>query len=332
MEKVSIVVPCYNEESTIQFLLEAILRQTYPLEYLEVVLADGMSTDQTKARVESFKVEHPRLAIQVIDNPQRIIPAALNRAIRASIGDIIVRLDAHSIPDDTFVERCVADLAAGKGDNVGGIWLVTAGRDTWMAKAIAAAAAHPLGVGDALYRFTDKAAEVDTVPFGSFYRSTFDRIGFFDESLLTNEDYEYNTRLRQHGGKVWLNPQIRSVYFARPDLTSLARQYWRYGYWKWQMLRRYPKTVRWRQALPPLFVLSIIGLIVLSFWKPARWLLLIELIIYFLILAAAAFPVAWKKKDLRIWPGIPLAIACMHLSWGSGFLWSVLTSIIQRKK
>jgi glycosyltransferase involved in cell wall biosynthesis len=331
MEKVSIVVPCYNEESTIQFLLEAILRQTYPLEYLEVVLADGMSTDQTRARVESFKFEHPRLAIQVIDNPQRIIPAALNRAIRASIGDIIVRLDAHSIPDDTFVERCVADLAAGKGDNVGGIWLVTAGRDTWMAKAIAAAAAHPLGVGDALYRFTDKAAEVDTVPFGSFYRSTFDRIGFFDESLLTNEDYEYNTRLRQHGGKVWLNPQIRSVYFARPDLTSLARQYWRYGYWKWQMLRRYPKTVRWRQALPPLFVLSIIGLIVLSFWKPARWLLLVELTIYFLILAAAAFPVAWKNKDLRIWPGFALAIACMHLSWGSGFLWSALTSIFQPK-
>lgn len=332
MEKVSIVVPCYNEEATIQFLLEALSRQTYPVEYIEVVLADGMSTDQTRARVEAFKSQHSGLVIQVIDNPKRIIPAALNRAIRASTGEIIVRLDAHSIPDDTFVERCVADLAAGKGDNVGGIWLVTAGRDTWMAKAIAAAAAHPLGVGDALYRFTDKAAEVDTVPFGSFYRSTFDQIGFFDESLLTNEDYEYNTRLRQHGGKVWLNPQIRSVYFSRPDLPSLARQYWRYGYWKWQMLRRYPKTVRWRQALPPLFVLSIIGLIIFSFWRPARWLLVIEIVGYFMILAAAAFPIAVRKKDLKIWPGIPLAIACMHLSWGSGFLWSALTSIIQREK
>ncbi len=332
MNRVSIVVPCYNEEATIQFLLEAILRQTYPGEYLEVVLADGMSTDQTRAQIDAFKNKHPELSVRVVDNPQRIIPAALNLAIRASSGEIIIRLDAHSIPDDTFVERCVADLAAGKGDNVGGIWLVTAGRDTWMAKAIAAAAAHPLGVGDALYRFTDRAAEVDTVPFGSFYRSTFDRVGFFDESLLTNEDYEYNTRLRQHGGKVWLNPQIRSVYFARPDLPSLARQYWRYGYWKWQMLRRYPKTVRWRQALPPLFVLSIIGLLLLSFWEPARWLLLIELVVYLMILTAAALPVAMKKKDLKIWLGIPLAIACMHLSWGSGFLWSALSSIIQQKK
>lgn len=330
MDKVSIVVPCYNEEATIQFLLEAISRQTYPGELLEVVLADGMSTDQTRVRIEEFKLKHPALSIKVVDNPQRIIPAALNRAIRASAGDIIVRLDAHSIPDDTFVERCVADLAAGKGDNVGGIWLVTAGKDTWIAKAIAAAAAHPLGVGDALYRFTDKAGEVDTVPFGSFYRTTFDRLGFFDESLLTNEDYEYNTRLRQHGGKVWLNPQIRSVYFARPDLPSLARQYWRYGYWKWQMLRRYPKTIRWRQALPPLFALSIIGLILLSPWEPARWLMLIEILGYLLILTAAALPVAVKKKELQIWLGIPLAIACMHLSWGMGFLWSALKSTVQQ--
>jgi hypothetical protein len=97
------------------------------------------------------------------------------------------------------------------------------------------------------------------------------------------------------------------------------------------MLRRYPKTVRWRQALPPLFVFSIIMLILFSFWKPARWLLLVEFVSYFLVLAAAALPVAVKKKDLKIWLGIPLAIACMHLSWGSGFLWSAFTSIIQRK-
>ena len=101
---------------------------------------------------------------------------------------------------------------------------------------------------------------MDTVPFGAFRRSLIDKIGLFDETLLTNEDYEFNTRIRQSGGRVWLDPEIVTVYYARSTLRDLARQYWRYGYWKFRMLRRYPDTLRWRQALPPLFVASLIGL------------------------------------------------------------------------
>ena len=128
-----------------------------------------------------------------------------------------------------------------------------------MAQSIAAAASHPLGVGDALYRHASKASQVDTVPFGAFKRELLALVGFFDESLLTNEDYEFNTRIRKSGGTIWLDPAIRSVYFARPTLAALARQYSRYGFWKWRMLRRYPETLRWRQGLPPLFVLSLLA-------------------------------------------------------------------------
>ena len=155
-----------------------------------------------------------------------------------------------------------------RGDNVGGVWEIRPGADTWIAKSIAVAAAHPLGVGDALYRHTNQSAEVDTVPFGSFRRALIDRIGYSTKSLLTNEDYEFNARVRKAGGRIWLDPSIRSIYFARSTLLELIHQYWRYGFWKWRMLRRYPDTLRWRQALPPLFVLSVIGLVLVSIFHP----------------------------------------------------------------
>ena len=184
-----------------------------------------------------------------MDNPQRIIPAGLNAAIRASDGEVIVRMDAHSIPNPDYVALCVDALERGVAQNVGGVWNIQPGNDRWIARSIAAAAGNPLAVGDARYRYTDKAAYVDTVPYGSYKRELFDQIGLFDETLLANEDYELNTRIIQNGGKIWLDPKIRCAYFARATLGALLKQYFGYGYWKFQMLKRYPETLRWRQAL-----------------------------------------------------------------------------------
>ncbi len=323
---VSLVVPCYNEQATIRLLLEAIYRQTYPRQSLEVVIADGQSVDGTRAQVAAFQQENPDLCIQLVDNPRRIIPAALNCAIQAAQGQVIVRLDAHCIPAEDYVQRCVDGLAAGLGDNVGGVWEIRPFSTGWQPRSIALAAAHPIGVGDARYRLNGKAGAVDTVPFGAFRRELFDRIGPFDERLLTNEDYEYNTRIRQSGGRVWYDPQIRSIYYARPDLGSLSRQYWRYGYWKQRMLRRYPETLRWRQALPPLFVASLIVLLLLApWWVVARLLLALEALGYILALLAGSTPLALRHKDLRLLLGVPAAISVMHFSWGAGFLWSAVS-------
>jgi glycosyltransferase involved in cell wall biosynthesis len=325
MSLVSIIVPCYNEEATIQLLLNSIYSQSYPRHEIEVVLADGMSTDQTRSVVAAFQQECPDLLVKVVDNPKRIIPAGVNCALQAAQGEFIVRLDGHSMPYPDYIENCVNDLQANKGDNVGGVWEIHPTGKSWIARSIAAAAAHPFGVGDALYRFTDRAGKVDTVPFGAFRRSLFEQVGKFDESLLTNEDYEFNTRIRQHGGVVWLDPAIRSVYFARSDLGALAQQYWRYGYWKLRMLRRYPGTLRWRQALPPLFVSGCLALALFSsLWVTARWMLVIILILYFTLLVLGSLPVAYRQKDARLLIGIPLAIATMHFSWGAGFLRSLI--------
>jgi glycosyltransferase involved in cell wall biosynthesis len=325
--KVSIIVPCYNEQSTIRLLLEALCAQTFPRAEMEVVIADGMSTDGTRAAIASFQSEFPELDVRVVDNTRRNIPSGLNRALEAARGEIIVRLDGHSSPYPDYIERCFEAHQADRGENIGGVWEIQPGAATWIAEAIAAAAAHPLGVGDAMYRLAASAAEVDTVPFGSYRRTLVDRIGAYNESLLTNEDYEFNARIRKASGRVWLDPAIRSVYFARATLGELIRQYWRYGYWKWRMLRNFPGTVRWRQALPPIFVSSLMGLGLASFFVPvARWLLVAELIVYFSILLFTGAYAALKHHKSFLLPGLPLAITAMHVSWGSGFLWSMLTS------
>ena len=331
LPKVSIIVPCYNEQSTIRLLLEALREQTFPRADMEVVIADGLSQDGTRSAIASFQKDFSDLDVRVVDNKRRSIPSAVNRAIQASRGEIIVRMDAHSKPYPDYVQNCVNALEGGRGDTIGGVWEIHPGAETWIAKSIAVAAAHPLGVGDAFYRHTKQAAEVDTVPFGSFRRSLIEQVGYFDESLLTNEDYEFYVRVKQAGGRIWLDPSIRSIYFARATLSELARQYRRYGFWKWRMLRRYPNTLRWRQALPPLFVLSVILVGLASLFNPlARILLALELLFYFSVLFFVGLRVAVRGRKPYLFLGVPLAILVMHVSWGGGFLWSALTAGFQK--
>lgn len=322
--KAAVIIPCRNEAKTIRLLLEALSQQSFPQDEMEVIIADGMSRDDTRQVIQDYQVAHPEMHLRVVDNPKQIIPAALNTAILASQAEVIIRMDAHAIPRPDYVERCVNALEAGVAENVGGVWDIQPQTDTWMARSIAAAAAHPLAVGDAHYRFTSKAAYVDTVPFGAVKRELIGKVGLYDETLLTNEDYEFNTRIRQAGGRIWLDPQIRSVYFARKNLKELAQQYWRYGYWKAQMLRRYPETLRLRQALPPLFVLSLVLLPLLGLlFKPFLYVFYAEVGVYLLVLLAVGIQLAIKQKDLLLVPGVLLAIATMHLSWGASFIASI---------
>jgi succinoglycan biosynthesis protein ExoA len=330
--RVSIIIPCYNEQATIRELLEAIYQQTYPRVEMEVVIADGLSEDATREKITDFQKEYPDLTVRIVDNTARTISSGVNCAILASVGAIIIRADAHSRPYPDYVERCLSALDAGLGDNVGGVWDIKPGGKTWMAESIAIAAAHPLGVGDAGYRIGAQASAVDTVPFGAFHRALIDKIGPFDETLLTNEDYEFNTRIRQSGGRVWLDPEIVTVYYARSTLRDLARQYWRYGFWKFRMLRRYPGTLRWRQALPPLFVTSLLGLTLLVWWPLASWLLTLEMALYGTVLLLAGLLSALCHRRIYLFIGVPLSIATMHLAWGAGFLWSMIMSIMDTKK
>ncbi len=323
--EVSIVIPCLNEEKTILSLLCSIFQQTYPKEKLEVIIADGISEDKTRSLISDFQSKHNQFAIRVVDNPARRIPTGLNLAIKKARGLIITRMDAHAIPMSDYVERSVNALKYGMGDNVGGVIVVKPGADTWIGRSISVATAHPLGVGDAKYRYATQAGEADTVAFGTLYRSKIEKIGFFNENLRANEDYEFNSRLRASGGKVWIDPQIKAVYYSRPTLTALAKQYFWYGFWKVKMLQLYPKTLRWRQALPPIFVFGVLMLLLLAgFVHLARVLLAFGFGSYLLILMAASTKIAVSKDDFSLVIGIPLAIMTMHFCWGTGFWWSLI--------
>ncbi len=321
---VSVIIPCYNEEDSITDLLSAICDQSYPRDEIEVIISDGMSTDATREKIADFAKEFPDLQLKVIDNWKKTIPSGLNQAIRAANGEYIVRLDAHSNPHREYIARSIKALDGGLGDNVGGVISIQAASEGWISQSIAIAAGHPLGVGDARYRIGSEPREVETVAFGAFRSTLIDKIGLFDEALLANEDYEFNVRIRKAGGKIWLDPAIQANYIARSTLRELALQYWRYGYWKVRMLLRDPETFRWRQ-ISGLFVLSWLVLGFLSIWfNAARWLLAVEAVIYGSALIVTGVSSGIEKKRALLGLGVPLAIATMHFSWGSGFLWSLL--------
>ena len=327
---VSIIIPCYNEARTISGLLRAISQQSHPIEEMEVIIADGGSTDGTRSAISEFASSRPGLKIHLVENPTRAIPAALNRAIIAAQADIIVRLDAHSIPRHDYVERCLETLERTGAANVGGVWEIQAGRDSWIGQSIAAAAAHPLGAGDARYRVSGVEGPADTVPFGAYRREWLERVGQFNEDLHTNEDYEYNVRIREKGGEVWFNPAIQSIYLARGSLQSLARQYARYGFWKARMLLRHPHSLRWRQALPPLFVLSSLALLISIPLVPyATAALAVKWGAYAAVLLSAALVEGVRRRSASMLGGFPLATATMHLAWGGAFWWGLLTGLLR---
>lgn len=321
---VSVIIPCYNEEDSITSLLVAIYGQSYPRDEIEVIISDGISTDATREKITDFRKEFPDLQLKVVDNQKRTIPAGLNQAIRAANGEYIVRLDAHSNPHPDYITRSIRALENGLGDNIGGVISIQAASQGWISQSIAIAAGHPLGVGDARYRIGSKPGEVETVAFGAFRAELIDQIGLFDETLLANEDYEFNVRIRKAGGKIWLDPAIQANYIARSTLRDLSLQYWRYGYWKLRMLLRYLETFRWRQ-ISGLFVLSWMVLGFFSIWFPAaRWLLVAETVVYGGALILAGISSGINEKSFLLGLGVPLAIATMHFSWGSGFLWSLI--------
>lgn len=332
-ETVSVIVPCFNEERTIGLLLDALAGQTFPAEATEVLISDGRSTDRTRDVIRRWAEARAFPRVAVVDNPERNIPAALNRAIEASSGSIVIRLDAHCVPNPDYIERCAAALDAGTAENVGGRWDIRADGNGWQARSIAAAAASPIGAGDAKYRYSEAAGFVDTVPFGAFRRETLDRFGGYDESLLSNEDYDLNARIRSAGGKVFFDPAIRSVYFARRSFSSLGKQYFRYGYWKVAMLEKAPKSLRWRQLLPPLFVLCVLLLALMSlFWAEARALLLLTGIFYLGALLFVSIRSAGKKDDLGLIVGMPIAVSIMHFCWGGGFLFHAARRLFRRPR
>ena len=322
---VTIIMPIRNEAEFVRRSLGAVLVQDYPPECLEVLVVDGMSDDGTRRIVremfERSKVEMSQCSsLQLLDNPERIVPTALNIGLEHANGDIIIRVDGHCeiVPD--YVRRCVAILEEAGADCVGGA-METVGR-TVMAESIALAQSAPFGVGGVAFRTgSDEGRYVDTLAFGAYRREVFERIGNFDEELVRNQDDEFNFRLTQAGGKIWLDPSIQSVYYSRASLQGLWKQYFEYGLYKVRLIQKRGAVPSWRHLIPGGFVLGLIFSLLLALLTGRkRWALIVVGPYAAANLAASLWA---ARARARLLPWLPPAFATLHLAYGLGFLWGL---------
>ena len=250
---VSVVIPARNEERRIGACVAALLEQTYPVDRMEIVIAEGGSTDRTREIVSALGEKDPR--IRLVDNPSGRTPTALNAAILASRGSVICRMDAHSVATPSYVERCIAVLRSSGAWAVGGRMEKVG--DSPVAGAIAAAATSRFGIGDSAFHYATVPAATESVYLGCWPKEVFHRIGLFNPALVRNQDDELSMRIHEAGGVVWFDPSIVVRYHGRESLASLFGQYRGYGRWKVPVLRLHPGAMRWRHTVPPIFVSSL---------------------------------------------------------------------------
>jgi len=307
-------MPVYNEAAFIERSLGAVLAQDYPAERVEVLVVDGGSTDTTVSLVAVMAARDPR--VRLLANPGRIQARAMNVGLDHAQGDVIVRVDGHTVIAPDYVRRCVECLETTGAQNVGGPQRFEA--TTPLGRAIAAAYRSPFSVPS---RFTvsQRAEVVDTVYMGAWPRTVFDHVGRFDESLAVNEDYELNYRIRRAGGRIYLSPDIRSRYYGRQTLGALWRQFFRYGAWKCRVLAQHPRSARPRHLVAPVFVAALVGGGLLGvFSRPIRrlWATVVGLYLAANGLASAREA---ARGDWALLGRLPLVFTTMHIAWGSGF-------------
>jgi succinoglycan biosynthesis protein ExoA len=322
---VSIIVAMRNEERFIERCLDSLAAQDYPHELLEGLVIDGRSTDRSREIVSAVRDRVPHL--RLLDNEKRVSPVAFNIGIGEARGDVVTIISAHCYLAPDYVSRCVEYLHRTGADCVAGPIQTVGEKDT--ARAIALAMSSPFGVGDALFRYSEQDLYVDTLAFGAYRRDVFERVGLFDEELVGSEDDEFNYRLRSQGGKLFLTPAIRSFYYGRSSLTDLCKQYFSYGRGKVRVMRRHPGQIRIRHLVPSLFVLCLLLSAALGLFSP--WFALLFGVIvgcYVLASLLVALRIA-SREGWRYLPLLLLAFACLHLSYGTGFLVGVVRFLVR---
>jgi succinoglycan biosynthesis protein ExoA len=325
---VSVMAPMWNEASHVDDLIADLAAQDFDGE-LELLFADGGSTDGSVERLRAAAERHG-LAVTVLHNPKRWVSHGLNLCVQEARGDLVVRIDCHTRYPSDYVRRCVAAADETGADNVGGV-LVPAGA-TSMERAVGCAMDSPFGGIVWSRHGSGGRVEVDTVPFGAFRPQAFRRAGLFDESLVRNQDDEFNLRLRLAGGRIVLDPSIVIHYKPRGSLRALFRQYYEYGLWKVPVMRKHGRALSGRSLAPIAFIGSVAILAVLAPWSGlARLVLALELGIY--AVGALVFGVRALRRGREQWRLLPRVLASFvtfHTAYGLGMLAGLLRAALRR--
>jgi cellulose synthase/poly-beta-1,6-N-acetylglucosamine synthase-like glycosyltransferase len=314
LPRVSVILPVRHEGTRFAETLEAVLAQDFPA-LVEVLVVDGMSEDATREVVREIAARDPRL--KLLDNPGKIVPCAMNVGIRAAVGEFIVRVDGHTIIAPDYVTRCVAAWKASGAVCVGG--RMDAVGTTPVGRLVALATSSSFGVGNSHFHYSQEPRYTDSVYLGAWPRAELLAAGGFDEEMVRDQDDELNYRLRKLGGKIWLDPSIRSTYTPRGDLKKLWRQYYQYGYWKVRVLQKHASMMSARHFAPSLFVLVGVAATVAAISVPAPLFVGIAIYLAGGWLAAARSSGSFREKLV-----LPAVFFILHAAYGSGFLMGLL--------
>jgi succinoglycan biosynthesis protein ExoA len=324
---VSVVIPCRNEVNYIASCLASIFDQDEVPGGFEVIVADGMSDDGTREILNQLIGVHESL--RMVDNPARITSTALNSGIRDARGRFIAIMGAHAHYARDYLKASLRVSEQTGADNVGGSMICVG--NSALQKAIAAAHHSLFAVGGAHWHNAIYEGPADTL-FGGFYRrEIFDRIGLFDETLVRNQDDDFNFRLTLVGGKIWHSPQIKSWYHPRASLAAVFRQYMQYGYWKVRVICKHGRPASIRHLVPALFVGGLLGLLALGFFSTISLWLALTLIAAYCACDVVASALTAMRNDFRNFLTLLAVFPCYHFGYGVGFLRGVIDFIVLRR-
>jgi cellulose synthase/poly-beta-1,6-N-acetylglucosamine synthase-like glycosyltransferase len=310
-ELVTVVIPVRDEESSIEGCLASVVAQDYTA--LQIIVVDGGSRDRTVELVRAAQVSDAR--IDLLSNPAGTIPISLNMGLASARGRWLVRVDAHSTVPPSYVRVLVGHLRTGQWGGVGA--RKDGAAQTQRGRAIAAALGSRAGVGNSAYHYAVRPQETDHVPFGAYPVDLLRSLGGWNEDLVANEDYEMDHRIRLDGKRLLLDPAVRVLWRPRETLRDLARQYFRYGRGKADVVRLHPRSIQMRHLAAPLLVagaLPWLGVLLL-----APWVAVAIAGVYLAFVAVSAVSAARTAGDVRDAPVVAAAIVTMHVSWGLGF-------------
>ena len=321
--KVSIIIPCRNEEEYIAKCLDSIVTQDYPMHNLEILVVDGISEDNTIQIVENYRKKY--LPIKILKNPKKNTSYACNLGVNHSATNIIMIIGAHSTLGKNYISKSVKYLHEHNADNVGGLLVVLPGDKKMLAESIALVLSHPFGVGNAYFRIGLKEPKyVETVFGGCYRKEVFDKIGLFNNKLIRNQDLEFNLRLKKAGGKILLVPDIVGYYYARSTLKTLAKNNFSNGFWIIYSTKFAKIPFSIRHLIPFFFVLSVCGNLILSFiYKPFLYLFILILIAYLTLNILFSLGISFKKGFKYFIP-VVLSFATLHFSYGFGSIWGMV--------
>ena len=282
VETVSVVIPVYNEEKFIKGLIKSLLIQDYEKKKTEVIFIDGNSNDKTVKMIQE-ELKEKSITYKIIQNPERITPKSVNMGIKEAKNDIIIRLDAHSEYPSNYISKCVYYINNVDADNVGCLFAPKAKNN--IAKVIANVVSSKFGVGNSGFRTTKDSGYVDTVPFGTFRRELFDKIGYFNEELIRSEDNEFNHRIIKNGGKVYLFTDTQIDYYPRDTVSKIMKMGFQNGKWATYTGYIIPGSMKIRHFIPLFFVLGlIVGIIsILMKIKGISMCFIVGILAYFLL-------------------------------------------------